>query len=43
MLEDTPSLWKEFVWPYYDSRKECSVKEVLKVCGQHIKVRIILQ
>ena len=38
MIEETPSLWKEFVWPYYDSREECSVKEVLKVCGQHIKV-----
>ena len=36
--EGTPSLWREFVWPYCDSREECSVKEVLKVCGQHIKV-----
>ena len=26
------------MWPYYDSREECSVKEVLKVCGQYIKV-----
>ena len=38
MIEGTPSLWKEFVWPYYDSREEYSLKEVLKVCGQHIKV-----
>ena len=38
VIEGTPSLWKEFVWPYYDSREKCSVKEVLKVCGQHIKV-----
>ena len=38
VIERTPSLWKEFVWPYYDSREECSVKEVLKVCGQHIKI-----
>ena len=38
MIDGTPSLWNEFVWPYYDSREECSVKEVLKVCGQHIKV-----
>ncbi|XP_065914507.1 uncharacterized protein [Dysidea avara] len=38
VTEGTPSLWKEFVWPYYDSREECSVKEVLKVCGQHVKV-----
>ena len=38
VIEETPSLWKEFVWPYYNSHEECSVKEVLKVCGQHIKV-----
>ena len=38
VIEETPSLWKEFVWPYYDSRDECSVKEVLKVCGEHVKV-----
>ena len=38
VIEETPSLWKEFVWPYYNSREECSVKEVLKVCGQHIKI-----
>jgi len=38
VIEGTPSLWKEFVWPYYDVRDECRVKEVLKVCGQHIKV-----
>jgi len=38
VIEGTPSLWKEFVWPYYDSREEYSLKEVLKACGQHIKV-----
>jgi len=38
VTEGTPSLWKEFVWPYYDSGEECSMKEVLKVCGQNIKV-----
>ncbi|XP_065908495.1 uncharacterized protein [Dysidea avara] len=38
VIEGTPSLWREFVWPYYDSSEECSVKEVLKVCGQHIKM-----
>ena len=38
VIEGTPSLWKEFVWPYYDSREEYSLKEVLKVCGQHIRV-----
>ena len=38
VIEGTPSLWREFVWPYYDSSEECSVKEALKVCGQHIKM-----
>jgi len=38
VIEETPSLWKKFVWPCYDSREECSVKEVIKVCGQYIKV-----
>ena len=38
VVEDTPSLWKEFVWPYYDSCEECCVNEVLKMSGQHVKV-----
>ena len=38
VIEGTPSLWKEFVWTFNDSCEECSVKEVLKVCEQHIKV-----
>ena len=38
VAEGTPSLWTEFVWPYYGSLEECSMKEVFKVCGQHIKV-----
>ncbi|XP_065907093.1 uncharacterized protein [Dysidea avara] len=36
VIEGTPSLWREFVWPYYDSSEECSVKKVLKMCGQHV-------
>jgi len=42
VVNGTPSLWKEFVWPYYDSLEESSVKEVLKVCGQHIKTLAVL-
>jgi len=38
VTEGTPSLWKEFLWPYYGSHEEYSVKEVLKVCGENIKV-----
>ena len=26
------------MWPYYDSHGECSVKEMLKMCRQHIKL-----
>ena len=36
VIEEAPSLWKKLVC---DTRNECcSVKEVLKVCVQHIKV-----
>ena len=38
ITEGIPSLWKEFVWPCYDGCEEFSVKEMLKVCGQHFKV-----
>ena len=38
VVEETPSLWKEFSWPYYDSHEECNVKEMMKMCGQHVKV-----
>jgi len=33
VIERAPSLWSEFVWPYYDSREECCV-----MCGEHIRV-----
>jgi len=38
VIEGTPSLWRECVLSYYDSCEECRMKEVLKVCGQQIKV-----
>jgi len=34
---ETPSLWREFVWPLYDCREECIVMNVLKDYGNHIK------
>ena len=34
---ETPSLWREFVWPYYHTDDESCMKNVLKVCGQHVK------
>ena len=36
-ISETSTLWKNFLWPRYDSREERSVNEVLKVCGTHIK------
>ena len=36
-ISETSTLWKNFLWPWYDSREEGSVNEVLKVCGTHIK------
>ena len=35
VIEETPSLWMEFV---FDSHEEYSVKELLKVHGQRVKV-----
>ena len=34
---ETPSLWREFVWPYYHTGDDICVYNVLKVCGQHVK------
>ena len=36
-ISETSTLWKNFLWPWYDSCEEKSVYEVLKVCGTHIK------
>ena len=36
-ISETSTLWKNFLWPWYDSREERSVNEVLKACGAHIK------
>ena len=34
---ETPSLWREFVWPYYDDREEVCINNVLKTCGKYVK------
>ena len=34
---ETPSLWREFVWPHLDICEVRCVKSVLKSCGQHVK------
>ena len=37
-LTEVPSLWKKFVWPYYDLREQASVSEIWKVYGRHIRL-----
>ena len=37
VASETPSLWREFVWPLYDRREERSAINVLKACGDYIK------
>ena len=34
---EAPSLWREFVWDYYDLREELYVSKILKVYGEHIR------
>ena len=34
---ETPSLWREFIWPHLDNNEERCVKNLLKSCGQYIK------
>ena len=34
---ETPSLWSEFLWPYYDSCEECCVCNLLKSHGVYVK------
>jgi len=36
-VSETPSLWREFVWPLFDKREERSVMGVFKDCGEYIK------
>ena len=36
-VSETSSLWRNFLWRWYDRREERSVNDVLKKCGTHIK------
>ena len=36
-VTEVPSLWKEFVWSYYEDREEYCVCNLLKSCGSFIK------
>ena len=34
---ETPSLWRNFTWSQFDVREERYVKNVLKMCGEHVR------
>ena len=36
VIDGMPSMWNEFVWPFYNNCEECIVKDMLKTCGQNI-------
>ena len=35
-ISETPSLWRNFVWPHYDYLEERCLCNFLKACGNHI-------
>ena len=35
-ISETPSLWRKFVWPYYDRLEERCLCNLLKACGKHV-------
>lgn len=35
-ISETPSLWRKFVWPYYDRLEERCLCNLLKSCGKYI-------
>ena len=34
---ETSSLWRDFIWPHFDSREGRCLKSVLRSCGQYIR------
>ena len=36
-IMEVPSLWKDFVWPYYEPLQVCSVSKILKAQGEHVR------
>ena len=36
-IMEVPSLWKDFVWPYYKPLQVCSVSKILKAKGEHVR------
>ena len=36
-VSEIPLLWKEFNWADYEPRHQCSVSNILKRCGKHVR------
>ena len=36
-IMEVPSLWKDFVWPYYEPLRVCSVNKIFKAQGEHVR------
>ena len=36
-IMEVPSLWKDFVWPYYEPLQVCSVSKIFKAQGEHVR------
>ena len=36
-IMEVPSLWKDFLWPYYELFQVCSVSKILKAQGEHVR------
>ena len=36
-IMEMPSLWKDFVWPYYEPLSVCSVSKILEAQGEHVR------
>ena len=36
-ISETPSMWRKLVWPNCDRREENCLRNVLKICGVHIR------
>ena len=34
---ETPSLWRDFTWMYFDFSEESSIESAFKTCGGHVK------
>ena len=36
-IMEVPSLWKDFLWPYYEPLQVCTVSKIIKAQGEHVR------